>query len=597
MKKKLFLVLAIVAVMACIFAISVSADTIVPSTSNEYGTLTTFDEVIGNTNIAQTKDDGTVARTVLYDSTNKVYYTVPTTYVLTESAKGTGEMFLLSFGEIGTKLSTSFNKNSIIRLEFPSQIAFVCNGNENLSNCGELLEVKINNGLKFWDNSDQRKLFTNCKKLKSIDLSGMVMQYSKTTFAMFEYCESIESIVLPDAYFDGTKYLDYDTSHMFSGCKKLTHIENLDGFLKGDKTLNYKTYYNCYVLDEVYIADGVTTIEGRAIGNCSAITEIVIPDSVTVIGTTETVFESCTSLKTVVLPKKVALGNYCFEKCTGLTDIWMPTEASTFANQAFGQIGSSRAINFYFQTATNTVTYTGNDNKNDPYVTAINAENDARLKFNTPLSTKCTVFLGGHTVDIELSNACAIICEKCNVATVNHSEDAEVLVTVVYLDYTQAGKKITACQSVGCTHSVEQELEALITCKGYSAEIDNKNSKGIVVGYRINQAAITEYNKLTGKTVKYGIYAATKTALNGGDVFGEDGMPVDGAVKAEVNEGFVALEVKICGITNLDTEFAMGAYLEISNESEKEYAFIEDEKPLEGEKYYFVSYNSVATNN
>jgi hypothetical protein len=177
------------------------------------------------------------------------------------------------------------------------------------------------------------------------------------------------------------------------------------------------------------------------------------------------------------------------------------------------------------------------------------------------------------------------------VATVNHSEDAEVLVTVVYLDYTQAGKKITACQSVGCTHSVEQELEALITCDGFSVE---EKGTGIVVGYRLNQTAITEYNKLTGKTVKYGIYAATKTALNGGDIFDEEGMPIDGAVKAEVTEGFVALEVKICGITNLDTEFAMGAYLEISNESEKEYAFIEDEKPLEGEKYYFVSYNSVA---
>ena len=77
MKKKIVLVLAAMAMLIFAFSVVASADTIVTSTSNAYGELTVFDEAIGNTGISNLKDDGTIARTVLFDGTN--YYTVPTT--------------------------------------------------------------------------------------------------------------------------------------------------------------------------------------------------------------------------------------------------------------------------------------------------------------------------------------------------------------------------------------------------------------------------------------------------------------------------------------------------------------------------------------
>ena len=481
MKKKIILTMLVVVSLVCLFAFSASAaDKIVPLQSSAYGELTTFETAIGNTNIGQFKDDGTVARTVLYDSTNNCYYTVPTTYVLTESYKNDsgkkGEMFLLSFGEIGTKLGATFSKNSIIRLEFPSDIAFVCNGNENLSGCENLEEVKINNGLRFWDNG-QRKIFTNCKKLKSADLSGMIFEYTNTTFALFEYCPELESVILPNAYFNGTKYIDYDTSHMFSGCNKLKTIGNIENFFQGDVTLDYKTFYNCWVLPYAYINDGVTTISGRAFGNCRAITSVIIPESVTVIGTTETVFESCTSLTKVVLPSQVSLGKYCFEKCTALTDIWMPTQASTFDNQVLGQIGSSKAINFYFATATNVVTYVGSDNNNDPYVTAIRAENDARIKLNTPLATKCTVFLGGHSA----------------AQTGYYKFEGEL--------YTSNYVFATPCAN-GCgVETTAFKLGPLFENKGYSKAQD---SSSFTYGITINDANIAKYIELTKNEFGYG---------------------------------------------------------------------------------------------
>ena len=591
MKKKILLILAIVAMFTCLLVVSVSADTIVPSDNNAFGTLTIFDEAIGNTSIAQTKDDGTVARTVLYDSAANCYYTVPTTYILKHGTAGGKEIFELDFSTISTKLKFTVSKSSIIRSEIPSNIAYVNNDStQSYRGCSNLIEVVINDGLRIWDNSE-RKIFTGCTSLKSIDMSGMVLTGTKNVFAMFENCSSLERVVLPDAYFDGEKYIDYDTSHMFSKCNNLKTIENLEGFFKGDKTLDYKTFYNCNVLTTIYINDGVTTILGRAFGNCKAITSVVIPDSVTQIGTTETVFESCTSLKTIVLPKKASFGDYCFEKCTGLTDVWMPTEASTFGKQAFGQIGSDRQINFYFQTAVNTITVANTDFNKDPYLDAVN-KGDARLKFSTPLSTKCTVFLGGHTRDAENSNNCVVACSSCKTLEIKHNETVNLLVSVVYTDYTQAGTKVTACQNTGCTHSYEESLAALIRCDGYS--VDETNGNGIVVGYVINEKAIKTYTELTGKTVKYGLYAATKEALRDNYIIGEDGMPTDGAVKAEVNEGFIALELKICGITDKEALFALGAYLEFVDENGSDYEYIEDGEPTGTDKYYFVSYNSVA---
>ena len=114
MKKILLLAISVLA-LTCLFAFSVSAaDSINPSTSNEYGTLTTFDEAIGNTQISNLKDDGTVARTVLTDG-NGNYYTIPTVYTLVEHSKDRGdgvkgEMFNLSFGEISTKLGFTVSK-------------------------------------------------------------------------------------------------------------------------------------------------------------------------------------------------------------------------------------------------------------------------------------------------------------------------------------------------------------------------------------------------------------------------------------------------------------------------------------------------------
>lgn len=171
MKKRVFLLLAIVAIVACVFAISVSAaDSINPSSSNEFGTLTTFDGDIGNTNISQNKDDGTIARTVIFDGTN--YYTVPTVYLLKEYTKPNGEFFLLNFSELSGKLNgVTLSKASIIRMELPTDIYyFAGSDSECLKGCSNMIEVKLNSNIHFWDNGTP-KAFSNCTSLTVLDVS------------------------------------------------------------------------------------------------------------------------------------------------------------------------------------------------------------------------------------------------------------------------------------------------------------------------------------------------------------------------------------------------------------------------------------------
>lgn len=581
MKKKLLLLTVLAMALVCLLALSVSADSVNPSTSDAYGTLTTFDDAIGNTQISNLKDDGTIARAVITDG-NGNYYTVPTVYLLTEHSKDRGdgvkgEMFNLSFGEITTKIGFTVSKNSIIRIEFPADIKFICNGDENLSGCSNMVECIMNDGVYFWDNG-QRKVFTNCKKLKTIDISGMIIDQSNGTFSMFEYCYELEYVKLPNAYqkTDGT-YMDYATNYMFHGCNKLKTIENMEDFFKGDKTLNYRTFSECWVLEELILPEGLEVIEGRAIGACKAITSIIIPDTVTEIGTNETVFESCTSLKKVVFPSgAVSVGAYAFEKCTALTDVWMPGAGSTFAGQVFGQCGSSLAVNFYFTTATSTITVSDTTNNKDPYITAINATSDARLKFNTPLSTKCTVFLGGHHASAS-TNDCTkdITCEDCQIVLVTAQDGHDIAVTIVYNDgFASVGVKTTDCTREGCTVCDKtEEAPVIITAKGYSYK---EEGNGISGGFEINTTALNAYKEANpGKSVVVSLLIVNPDYLDtSASFFDADGKSTatKGVIQVDIsNTAYAKLDYMVSGFTlqyMQELELAFAIVVKVDNKVE-----------------------------
>ena len=385
MKKKILLTLLVVMTLVCLFTVAVSAeDKIVPSTSNAYGELTTFDEAIGNTGISNLKDDGTIARTVLTDG-NGNYYTIPTVYTLTESPKNSngkvGEMFLLSFTEISTKLGFTVSKNSIVRIEFPSDIAFICQNNESLSGCANMVECQVNDGLRIWEDK-QLKVFTNCPSLTTIDISGMVLEYDDCTFAMFEKCTNLVSVKLPDAYKSNGKAIDYNLNYMFGECPNLRTIENFDGLIEGVNAIDRATFKNCNVLYNAtgFIENGIVTIPStitsigyEAFAGAKAIKSISFPATLTSIeqlafnNCTSLLFVDfndnknefnvdrygqfmgCTSLLAVSLPDNFKfISNQMFKGCTALKAVCLPKNLETFATNGWGDDPFNGCTNLYF---------------------------------------------------------------------------------------------------------------------------------------------------------------------------------------------------------------------------------------------------------
>ena len=561
MKKKFLLLAVMIMALACLLMISASADSINPSTSNEFGTLTTFDDALGRPDISPEKEDGTIARTVLFDGTN--YYTIPTVYILTKNAYEASnvKLFQYDLSAVNSKMGKSFSKDSIIRCELPDDITRLGGDKQNFNGCSKLLEVKLPTGIRFVGDGTY-KAFANCKSITEIDISMMEIEYPKSTYSLFEYCEKLVTIKLPDAYVDGNGTpVNYETDYMFNGCKALTTIENLYGLMSGTNRMNQKMFKDCIVLSNIEIWDGVTSISSEAL-RATAITSVVIPEGVTTLP--NHVFADCKSLQKVVFSSGLtSIGNYCFEKCTALTDIWMPSTQVTFATQVFGQIGSSAAVNFYFTTASSTVTFSSTSNNNDPFMTALNKAGDTRIKYSTPLSTKCSVFFGGHTKPANV-NDCrtggnCVVCATVLEGVAGGHVFVEALTFAN--GFTADGIYTCDCTNDGCTVAdvAEKTVSAIFSAKGYSTN-DAKNS--INGGYAVNLDSLALYKRLNGE-IKYGVVIANAKGFDG-EFFDENNkVNTTKAVQAEIDSQYSNFDCSISfgANTGVELDLVICAYV------------------------------------
>jgi hypothetical protein len=205
---------------------------------------------------------------------------------------------------------------------------------------------------------------------------------------------------------------------------------------------------------------------------------------------------------------------------------------------------------------------------------------------------------GDHTYEDDFNCETALACEVC-LKTLKEALAHDIKTTILYeKGYTAEGLKTVACQNEGCSHSEgEKKADALFTCLGYSAPEDGRG--GIAVGYTINNEAIREYEKATGKALKYGAFAVLKDKLGTDDLFNAKGEVVNGAISAEISgNNYAAVELKITGFTDdyKDTKLAMGVYVAVTDGETTEYSYLQSGTPNENEKYSFISYNDIVGN-
>ncbi len=122
--------------------------------------------------------------------------------------------------------------------------------------------------------------------------------------------------------------LKYIGEGAFQNCTALTGTVRFPATQK--EVLRY-TFKNCYVLEEIILPEGITTIGDSAFYRCRAVTTFALPSTVTSVA--PYAFYECLALETVNIPEGVTeLTNYLFSGCTALKNVTLPSTLRTISS-------------------------------------------------------------------------------------------------------------------------------------------------------------------------------------------------------------------------------------------------------------------------
>ena len=263
MKKRIFLILAIVSLFVCLFAISISATNI----DGIYYTLNSSNGV--NTATVNTKNEKSCELEIV-----KIPKTVENngiTYTVTKIEAS-------AFGNVD---AASANQK-IKEVEIPETISGI--GHHAFRNCAKLEKVTILASSNSFTLSNAE--FMYCSGLKVVDMSQSTGLTDIGSNA-FTHCTNLETVHLP-------KGLKNISGNSFSGLSNLTTVT----FPATIEKISGKQAFSSTGLKEVYLPSGLEQL-GNNIFQTSKVEIVVIPSSVTSVG--EHCFNNVKTLKYVVI--------------------------------------------------------------------------------------------------------------------------------------------------------------------------------------------------------------------------------------------------------------------------------------------------------
>ena len=550
MKKKILLVAAMVAIVACLFALGVSA---AGSTSNEFAE--TPDTIEG---IAAPTQIGSSERVVMLGS-DGLYYTFPAYYILNDNTSCSLKTNNSVNSVLGYADGTS-HKSYVVRIEIPTGVTYIS---------GNLLDYNTN--LLYAKMSDTvtntgTKVFQSCTNLETLILS------SNLTVIQNDLCKDCKNLSSPIVIPSTVTAIN---GYCFNGCGKLTSVTN---YAENVTSISGNAFSGCPIT-EFNFPDNLTSI-GQYAFNGAQFTSVDLPNTITTLGSG--VFQGCTKLTYIRFPERLTqLPHDCLKGTTGSSITIVVPKACTSIYSQFS-LGNSGIKEIIFTGSSTDAFVASVQEKASGWVSKIVYGNHCEYYYDN-----------AHEDD---NNPCVINCTRCG--TVNAPESNPVhsiSTTITYASFMAAGAQIADCTNEGCTYCEETIAPALFDCLGYSAP-ENGNG-GIVLGFIVNNTAVNDYKTITGKTVSYGVFAVLKDKLNG-DLF-VDGEANKNAIVAEMT-GYTtaAFEIKVTGFADdqKDTALAMGAYVAVSDGDTTEYSYMQDN--TEGEianGYYFITFNGVVS--
>lgn len=405
MKKKLLLITLLVALLACAFAISVSAEEAsIPEWPSEVTVLDGMsdksvfgaDGTVGATSRVLMSDGKaypayyifknsttfgiTFTELSEYSASDIVRLEVPKGVVKTDTSAMKTEsgftalqtvVFPEGFTTLGgyTFKATSTIPSALVYVTLPSTLTTI--GQNAFIDCTSLKELVIPEGVT----SIPKEFAKNATSLKKLVLPSSVVTLNE---GAFRSCDLSDGIVIPEGCktigkyaFKGTNATSVVVSSTVESVMDEAFAENnslIDIYCKCP-TLGYRMFYTCPNIENVILENTVTISDyafcnpnngttnisnlvlpeglikiGTYAFTRSALTELVLPSTLETIGASA--FLKNTNLKKIVVLGPV-LGEAMFKNCSSLEELVVTKNFTTFSKDALSSVSQTSFITYY----------------------------------------------------------------------------------------------------------------------------------------------------------------------------------------------------------------------------------------------------------
>ena len=517
MKKKLFMLVAIIAIALSIFVISANAaettvenenfqgGVLYKSTTNEFGTV---NYVADGVAINSDSYLDSTARVVLKNS-DGTYSTYPT-YYLMKGKDGAGPYW--DTETLSTLAEETYQTTvSVARIEFPEGATALRGGS--FKNNTELVYAKIP--------STATKINGNC----------------------FENCSNLS--VVEFAY-DYTKYPTHGSAFTTVG--------------------NGAVFSKCTSLTSLVFPNSLTHIDNSVFSGCSNLTNLVLGASFSSVNQVPAIPSSLTSL--------ILSDTYCTDGRLFAWDTNKFTRPASFVIYYTGTAAQAKTLQ-----ETNTSCWEVSHSTAISYdeFTSDTFVRDESVHYLVYGYNKCDAFYKGiHNYEGTGNCLDGVECTQCHDKIESFAEH-NMVETLVYANgFTGAGiyNKFCANASDCEVGKVTDEEKPAIFVMNENNGFSTKGEDGIAFGgYELNADALDEYNRVNkDATVKYGVILINPDYLDGKESFFVNGEvnATKGFIQTDMsNARYANISIAVTGFTgnaeNLSLILAIYAYTDDSN--------------------------------
>ena len=605
--KKLLTVLFITAILACIMVMGVFATPYY----NDFGETEYLDNIgieISDV-LIDVRENSDEARVKLSCTCEAGSHTYPTYYIMYKNTNP-AHLFSRDYSKLNdaTTCNVEYSSSSIIAIEIPEGIT------------------------RFYGTGSNSGTFYNHTNLKYVKLPSTFTDFSVNAF---KSCRSLEWVDMNDV----TSLTSIGNS-AFNGCSSLLGLCLPDSV----KTIGNAAFIGCYALGPVHLPESLETVDTNGVwplfhpkdGNSTS----TAPFNIYMYFTNQ-VFDSPTEVtkpSVYYMPKNMKnIWAYGLRGLHNVNDVIVFGESFTKYDQNIGftsmNITGDTRKAVIFTGDMETFYYYGGDKGLDIYFTNPNDTSEENIgiackvaggsggnnrlyicktgmsrvitsstwsadSFAHFADTRKTVSVEATCVDNRIDTAfcycgAEIYKEKeIEGSKLGHNHDLEngaTVIGIIYADYSKNGYKEIKCSRCDVTFDKVASAEELKSVSvspifyfdGYSC--DMATGTQLAVGFRVNGAALMEFEEITGCTLEFGVVGVVSEKLIKDESVTytpleamTNGVPV---VYAQVPSGIFAYNLIIKGFTSeyFDLGISMGTYVvKNSNGTKSEAVYIQE---------------------